>query len=96
MKLIIDVPQEIIEECKEQTALIRQEGEMPYGTNLMLKCIVANALPYRNEREGSEWIQVSSDFPPMCKACGCIYDERENFCPDCGARMSNPKVEPFR
>ena len=41
------------------------------------------------ERKTGRWMATEADEPCFyrCSECGRLIDERENYCPNCGARM---------
>lgn len=41
----------------------------------------------QNGREAAEWVYNCYADMHACSACGSLFGERYNFCPNCGAKM---------
>ncbi len=78
MKLVIDIPDEYVEQIKNNTEGATAESEAVDA--------IRNGLPYENQPQG-EWLKYG-DHAWKCSKCNCsVYVRRRNFCPDCGAKM---------
>lgn len=100
MKLMIDVPEEIYEECKMQAELIGQEGTLIESTNLLLKILVANGKALDQEPKTGHWIdgeiQADNSVLPVqiCDKCNTFYPLAytgggHKYCPNCGTKMES-------
>ena len=83
MKLIIDIPDEYVEQLKNHTEGATAESEAVYA--------IRNGMPYE-ERPQGEWITVSHNCW-KCPYCQELTNEGKNFCPNCGAKMEGDKEE---
>ena len=81
MKLIIDTPNYNLKEV--------QNGSI--ASKVLLEAI-KNGTPYEENPQG-KWVMVGTwydDYDNLkfkCNQCGRIVNDRENYCPKCGADM---------
>ena len=54
---------------------------------------VRTAFDELKERKTGRWMATEADEPCFyrCSECGRLIDERENYCPNCGARMKGER-----
>ena len=82
MKLIVDIPDKVYNECRE--------GVMSMENNCIIGNAVFDGIPYE-ERPQGEWQPDMDSF--YCDQCGVTALEinrkwyKSNFCPNCGADM---------
>lgn len=85
MKLIIDIPENVIEGAKSSPNY--------YPTYHFEKIwrAIANGIPYEEKTEG-EWI-LNKDDNPECPFCHHSFTYWGNFCGNCGRRLSGEGEE---
>ena len=51
--------------------------------------VIRRTVEEAKQKRTGRWMATEADEPCFyrCSECGRMIDERENFCPDCGAKM---------
>ena len=83
MKLIIDVPENIMDTIEDDQMISREQLAV-------LQKHILDGIPYKKQSQGEWIIDNEHTKNPLlwykCNLCG-VYHSPTNFCPNCGAKM---------
>lgn len=81
MKLLIEIPKELFDKCKQWTE---------HGVASTTEQLVANGTPvYEHEKLKGEWIKTDGNSFE-CPFCHRLFDFGDNYCGFCGMDMRKP------
>ena len=55
--------------------------------------IIAKGVPIEREPKTGHWIEDEYEMEVRCSECGEENDECSKYCPNCGAKMVEPREE---
>ena len=78
-----------VEEFMDSYKIVDTEQVYTNGAEMVPIFRMKQWFEHRPERKTGRWMATEADEPCFyrCSECGRLIDERENFCPNCGARM---------